>query len=104
MAVALSCSAAVWGAGQNPQIEVGPPQPGHDVSIALAAATFNLIYAPVRLALTTVMAGVGGATGWLNGGDYESASALWDSTDGQAFITPTILEGRERLRFGPPRH
>ncbi|MBI3782005.1 MAG: hypothetical protein HY270_01250 [Deltaproteobacteria bacterium] len=103
MALTLGCAAPLWAAQQNPQVEVGPPQPGHDVSIAVAAAMFNVFYVPARLAVTAVMAGVGGTTAWFNGGDYTTANALWDATDGQAFITPNILEGKERLRFGQGR-
>lgn len=101
-ALVTCCTAPSWAAEQNPQREVGPPKPTKDVSIAVAAALFNVVYAPVRFATSTVMAGVGGAIGWLNGGDSESARSIWDNTDGQAFITPAILERREQLRFGKP--
>ncbi|HVM95386.1 MAG TPA: hypothetical protein VMT89_03305 [Candidatus Acidoferrales bacterium] len=103
MALSLICAAPLWAAEQNPQLEVGPARPGRDVGIAVAAAMFNVVYVPARLALTTVMAGLGGVTGWLCGGDYQTSRALLDATDGQAYITPDILEGRERLRFGHSR-
>jgi hypothetical protein len=28
-----------------------------------------------------------------------AAHAVWQSTDGQAYIRPEVIEGRERLRF-----
>jgi hypothetical protein len=67
---------------------------------SLAAAASNIVYFPVRLAITLVTAEAGGLTGWLTGGDRAAARAVWHSTDGQAYITPEVIEGRERLRFG----
>lgn len=100
VSAALTLTPSAWAAEQNPQREVGSGKPSHDVSTAIAAAMFNVGYAPVRLAITSTMGGIGGLIGWLNGGDSESAAAIWDNTDGQAFITPAILEHRGRLRFG----
>jgi hypothetical protein len=97
---ALVCTSVVWAAEQNPQREVGSGKPSHDVSIAIAAALFNVGYVPVRLAITSTMGSLGGLVGWINGGDLESATSIWDNTEGQAFITPAILEHRDRLRFG----
>lgn len=65
-----------------------------------AAAASNLVYFPLRLAITIVTAEAGGLTGWLTGGDNGAARAVWHGTDGQAYITPEVIEGRERLRFG----
>jgi hypothetical protein len=66
----------------------------------LAAAATNLIYFPVRLAVTILTAEAGGVTAWLSGGDQHSADALWDATEGQAFMTPAILRGQDPLQFG----
>jgi len=65
-----------------------------------AAAASNIVYFPLRLAITIVTAEVGGLTGWLTGGDEAAARAVWRGTQGQAYITPEVIEGRERLRFG----
>jgi hypothetical protein len=64
------------------------------------AAASNIVYVPLRLAITVVTAEAGGLTGWLTGGDQAAARAVWHSTDGQAYIRPEVIEGRERLRFG----
>lgn len=95
----FGCS-AVWAAEQNPQLEVREYRPSHEVSNAIAAGMFNVVYVPVRFAVTSVMAGLGGTLGWLNGGDCRSAKAIWENTDGQAYITPRMLERHERVRFG----
>jgi hypothetical protein len=71
--------------------------------LSLAAAAINLVYFPARLLVTVATAGVGGFAGWMSGGDCASAHAVWNATEGQAFITPRILEGRERLQFGVAR-
>ena len=67
---------------------------------SFAAAATNIVYFPLRLAITIVAAEAGGLTGWLTGGDKAAAQAVWDGTEGQAYIRPEVIEGRERLRFG----
>ncbi len=79
-------------AEQNPQREVAGTSVGLEVGTAIGAAAINVVYAPLRLVFTSIMAGVGGTIGWLNGGDTLSAHAIWDNTDGPPFITPDILE------------
>ena len=67
---------------------------------SLLAALSNIVYFPLRFVVTLVTAEAGGITGWVTGGDTAAANAVWQSTDGQAFIRPEVLEGRERLHFG----
>ncbi len=98
---ALACALPVWGAPQGVRLEEVTPHPAQAAGIGLAAALTNTVYFPVRLAVTIATAEVGGLTGFFTGGDNVSASAVWNSTNGQGFITPAILEGRERLHFGP---
>jgi hypothetical protein len=71
-----------------------------NVGTSLLAALSNIFYFPLRFTVTVVTAEVGGLTGWMTGGDVTAAQAVWRSTDGQAYITPGVIEGRERLRFG----
>lgn len=101
---ALLCGAtAAWAAPQAPVIEA-PRVQAKDVGYSLGAAAVNVVYFPVRLAVTTLTAAAGGFTGFMIGGDLEAATAIWDSTDGQAYITPEILDGSEPLRpFVPAR-
>jgi hypothetical protein len=72
-----------------------------DAAAASTAALFNIFYMPVRLAVTTVTAEVGGITGFLNGADANSTRDIWRLTEGQAVLTPAALRGDELLRFGP---
>ena len=95
----LLWTAPVFGAEQAPMVE-RTRRVGQDVGFSFLAAAANIVYFPVRFVVTAVTAEVGGLAAWLNGGDRLTAWAVWDSTDGQAYITPAILEGRERLRFG----
>ena len=90
-------------APQAPVVEAALPPPAQAVGITIGAAATNLLYFPARFIVTLVTAESGGLVGWLNGGDRQSARSIWESTDGQGFITPPILEGRERLRFGGPQ-
>jgi hypothetical protein len=96
----VTVAAPVLAAPQAPVLEQ-IHRPGPDVGFSFAAAGANIVYFPVRLAVTTVTAGVGGLAGCLTGGDVLTAGSIWSSTDGQAFITPQMFEGYDRLRFGP---
>lgn len=73
-----------------------PKSPG----AALGAAAINVVYIPVRLALSTVWAGVSCITGYLTGGDEYAAEDVWNLTRGPGYITPGMLTGREHFRFG----
>ncbi len=77
---------------------VEQPPPGAGAS--LLAALTNLAYFPVRFAITLVTAEVGGFTGWMTGGNEAAAHAVWQSTEGPAYVQPEVLEGRARLQFG----
>jgi hypothetical protein len=73
-----------------------PRNPG----AAFGAAGINLVYAPLRLALSTVWACVSGTTGWLTGGNETAADDVWSLTQGPGYVTPGMLTRRERFRFG----
>ena len=97
LSVLLLGTTTAWAAPQAPVIEA-PRVQAKDVGYSLGAAAVNVVYFPVRLAVTTLTAAAGGFTGFMIGGDLEAATAIWDSTDGQAYITPEILDGSEALR------
>jgi hypothetical protein len=67
---------------------------------AAMAAIGNVVFAPVRFALTIVNAGVGGATGKLTAGDRQAASDVFGLTSGQGFLQPEMLTGTETLYVG----
>ena len=96
----LSGAGRAWAVEQNPQLERAPVHPAERAGVSLAAALLNAVYFPARLVLTIVTAELGGYTGMMTGGDRQAAGAVWDATDGQGFITPAMLEGREPMRFG----
>ena len=100
LAAAMVSALPAWGAPQQVRLDEVRSRPVQAAGISLGAAAINVVYFPVRLAVTVVTAGVGGLTGWLTGGDASTAHSVWDLTDGQPYITPAILEGSERLRFG----
>src|SRR5262245_36386508 len=54
-------------------IEERESRPG---SAALAAAA-NVLFVPIRVAVTTVGAGLGGLTGWLTAGNHHAADDIW---------------------------
>jgi hypothetical protein len=98
--IAVTSAIPAWGAPQAVRVVEVTPHPAQAAGMSLLAATVNLFYFPARLVVTIGTAGMGGLTGWFTGGDKPAARSVWDATDGQGFITPAILEGRERLRFG----
>ena len=69
------------------------PAPG----AALAAAALNLVFMPMRVALTVVFAELGGLTGFLTGGNRDAASDIWNLVGGGNYITPEFIEGKEPL-------
>lgn len=103
LAAALPLSAAAQAMADDEDVPPAADVGQNHVPGALpsfAAALSNIVYFPVRFAITIVTAEVGGLTGWLTGGDKAAANAVWHSTDGQAYLRPEVIEGRERLRFG----
>jgi hypothetical protein len=66
---------------------------------SLGAAVINIVYVPVRVAVTTVVGVVGGATGFLLAGDRDGAQDVWGLLNGQTIITQDILQGREPFEF-----
>jgi hypothetical protein len=103
----VAMATPAWSADEVRAGLMTPPQamateqgPTPNAGASLAAALYNIVYFPLRFTVTVITAEVGGFTGWMTGGDAAAAHAVWQSTDGQAYITPEVLEGRERLRFG----
>jgi hypothetical protein len=103
----VAMATPAWSAGEVPPGQMTPPQaveaeegPPPNAGASLAAALCNVVYFPLRFAITVVTAEVGGFTGWMTGGDRAAAHAVWQSTEGQAYITPDVLEGRTPLHFG----
>lgn len=96
----LGTAGSAWAVPQGFLPEEPSAHPAQAAGISLAAAAANLVYIPARLVVTIVTAETGGLAAWLTGGNKPSAHAIWNATDGQGVITPAILEGRERLRFG----
>lgn len=74
-----------------------PPDP----AASSLAAISNIVYMPVRLAVTTVTAELGGMTAFLNAADATSARDIWGLTEGSAILTPAMYRGDEMFRFGP---
>jgi len=103
VAAAVACTTPVLAREQDPKIEVGPPRPAQELGVTIGAAAINTVYFPLRLALTLVTAELGGLAGWMTGGEVQSAHAVWNATDGEAYVTPAMLEGRQQLHFGTPQ-
>jgi hypothetical protein len=59
----------------------------------------NVVYVPVRLAVSTVVGVVGGVTGFFLAGDREGAQDVWGLLNGQTIITQDILQGKEEFHF-----
>ena len=74
-----------------------PERPG----VAVGTAVLNLVYVPVRLGVTAVGLTASSLTGWLTAGNQNAADDTWNVFRGQPVLTPSILEGKDRLQVGP---
>lgn len=72
------------------------PRPGS----ATLAAVANVLFVPIRVAVTTVGAGLGGLTGWLTAGNQNAADDIWGLFDGQQYLQPEMMYGEEVLEMG----
>lgn len=63
------------------------------------AVALNLVYVPVRFAVTVVGALLGGLEGLMSAGDQGAAQTIWRLTDGSQVITPAMLDGRQPWTF-----
>ena len=62
----------------------------------------NVVFVPVRVAVTTVGAGLGGLTGRLTAGNEHAADDIWGLPpfDGQTYLQPEMMYGDEPLMIG----
>ena len=94
VAVAALCASAAAADELFPREEERAP------GAALAAAVGNIVFLPVRMAITAVGGELGGVTGFMTAGNYDAADDVWDVFRGQNILTPEIVQGKEALRFG----
>lgn len=99
LALSVTACAMIGAAPGNAQLQPVQPHTPHPGSAALAAAA-NVVFVPVRLAVTAVGGLVGGMTGWLTAGNQRAAQDIWNLTDGQGFLQPQMLYGEEPLYIG----
>ena len=88
------------GAAQAQSGPVQPRQP-HPGAAALAA-TWNIVFMPVRVAVAAVGAELGGLVGWLTAGNVNAAEDIWHLApfDGQMYLQPEMMYDQEPLEFG----
>ncbi|MCC6848278.1 MAG: hypothetical protein IT294_07225 [Deltaproteobacteria bacterium] len=74
---------------------------GAEWGMGVASTVLSVFYAPVRLVVGVVGAGLGGVEGWLTGGDLRTARSMWRPTvEGAYYIRPDHLDRTERYQFG----
>jgi hypothetical protein len=100
-AAVLILSATSVRAYEGYGIQAAPPvkherRPG----AAIGAASANILFVPVRFAVTVVGAGLGGMTGFFTGGNIDAAQDVWGVFEGQNYLSPEVMTGQEHLRFG----
>ena len=100
--VVIACAGAMLVAGSvQAQLQREQPREPHPGAAALAAAG-NILFMPIRFALTTVGAELGGLTGWLTAGNVNAAHDIWrlPPFDGQTYLQPEMMYGEEPLDIG----
>jgi hypothetical protein len=71
---------------------------GEELGMSFAATFLSVLYTPVRLAYGIVGAGVGGAHGFLTGGNERVARGVWRvSVEGDYYMRSDHLDGTERF-------
>jgi hypothetical protein len=74
---------------------------GAELGMGVASTILSVFYTPVRLVVGVAGAAVGGAEGWLTGGDLRTAKSMWRPTvEGDYFIRPDHLDRTEHYEFG----
>ena len=71
------------------------PKPG----AAIGAAFLNVIQVPARLVATSFFGVLGGFTGFMLGGDRQSAWDVWNIAGGDQVVTPDMLQRRQAYKF-----
>jgi hypothetical protein len=101
VATVSAASGAPHSAEAYPDSKNFQPRESYEPSVGaiLGAFALNLVYVPVRFAITVVGAGLGGLEGLMSAGDKEAAAQIWKLTDGSQVITPAMLEGRQPWTF-----
>lgn len=89
-----TCASGVRAQAATPEEREAAP------GAALAAAFANIVFMPVRLAITVVGAELGGFTGFMTGGNQQSAEDVWHLFRGDNMLTADMMQGEEALRFG----
>jgi hypothetical protein len=68
--------------------------------MGVASAVLSIFYTPVRLAVGIAGAALGGAEGFLTGGNLRTARSMWGPTvEGDYFIRPDYLDGTKHYEF-----
>ena len=69
---------------------------GAEFAKGVAAPVLSVVYFPVKLAVGTAGALLGGISGWATGGNERAAEGIWRPlTGGSYFITPEVLDGKK---------
>ncbi len=67
-----------------------------DFATSFLSGVLSSVYFPIKLAVAVAVAPIGGAVGFLTGGNERAAEAIWRPfIGGTYFITPEMLEGSE---------
>jgi len=101
IALVAVAGAMLYGAAAQAQMSPVQPREPRPGSSALAA-TGNIVFMPVRVAVTSVGAVLGGVTGWLTAGNVDAANDIWHLPpfDGNMYLQPEMMYGGEPVRFG----
>jgi len=93
--VAVSALLATNVSATETMAEAHEPAP----AAAIGTALLNVLFVPLRLAVTVVFAELGGVTGLLTGGDEQAAKDVWNLVGGRNFLTPAFVQGKEPLHL-----
>lgn len=78
---------------QQPQQEQRKPL-APEFAKGVIAPLASVVYFPLKFAMGTAGAVLGGVSGWLTGGNVRAAEGIWrPMTGGSYFVTPQVMDG-----------
>ena len=105
VALAVAASAMLFAAGARAQDLQPRSVRDRAAGSRPLAAVGNIVFMPVRVALTVVNAGLGGPTGMADRRQRPCRrTACSVCTNGQGFLQPDMMVGREPLEVGEYRY
>jgi hypothetical protein len=84
-----------WAQALQTQPPQGQTRPlASEFAKGVVSPVLSIVYFPVKFAVGTAGAVLGGVSGWATGGNMRAAEGIWRPlTGGSYFVTPQVIDG-----------